>query len=739
MNNTPGFHYITAGTLPANALSYIKRKADDEIYEALKEGNYCYIFNCRQMGKSSTENSVRHRLAQEGWATAYFPVSKGGIENISAEQWYYQMLEYIANGDENDENNYTKERDRCQKYDNLDLAFDFKNWWNKKKDFYSYENLFKKFITEIILNKLPNRKILITFDEIDSILQIKSGFSCNDFFAVIRELYNSRVNNPSLNNIHFCILGVATPRDLSTDKIRTPFNIGNKIELTGFTPEEAEKGVEKKSKGLLTGLQGKVDNPSAVLKEIIRYTGGQPYLTQKLCRIVSKANNLQPNIKQLILKQIINLRDDNLNHIQERIEELKVRSPDSCRLALETYLEILQNPDERIPVNPKQEEINGILKLAGLVVEQTDRGVQYLKVFNWIYKTRYSPFWVRDSLTELNNLPPTWFIKKYQLWDQIKDEFNKLYFLLNCQEHFIISNQKDQYPFNLRQEKYRIESEAKIKEYQFFLTVDDSSNRFRAQKNLTRIIIDCLIVWTNRHQKLIEELIKLVPQYFFYSENAIGGDLENITPSKIDEMIKYYITKSKYRQLINQDRANNLDNETRYCSGIHSIIQQIKDKIKKKENLKERFDLIVTYGQILLNQNTDNRILYSNQNQKHKDLLNIGLIREHVRLNQPSCLQVANPIYEKVFNLEKNDFELYESKFNHSYIEEQLAQINLRNINTVDCNYSQKLGMWLITKENQYLLSQVQASDIINGLEGEQLSPEEHKYLTTSMCVNFEL
>ncbi|MFN6033145.1 MAG: hypothetical protein ACK48B_03645 [Dolichospermum sp.] len=45
--------YKVGGTLPTNSPSYVIRKADTELFSLLKQGEYCYVFNSRQMGNSS--------------------------------------------------------------------------------------------------------------------------------------------------------------------------------------------------------------------------------------------------------------------------------------------------------------------------------------------------------------------------------------------------------------------------------------------------------------------------------------------------------------------------------------------------------------------------------------------------------------------------------------------------------------------------------------------------------------
>jgi len=45
--------YVTGGTLPPSAPSYITRQADTDLYEALKDGQFCYVLNTRQIGRAS--------------------------------------------------------------------------------------------------------------------------------------------------------------------------------------------------------------------------------------------------------------------------------------------------------------------------------------------------------------------------------------------------------------------------------------------------------------------------------------------------------------------------------------------------------------------------------------------------------------------------------------------------------------------------------------------------------------
>ena len=83
MNTYP---YQVGGSLINNAPSYVERQTDIEIYNALKKSEFCYVLNCRQMGKSSLLVRTKHHLEQEGFKCTSIDITNIGSENITASQ-----------------------------------------------------------------------------------------------------------------------------------------------------------------------------------------------------------------------------------------------------------------------------------------------------------------------------------------------------------------------------------------------------------------------------------------------------------------------------------------------------------------------------------------------------------------------------------------------------------------------------------------------------------------------------
>ncbi len=354
--------YVVGGTMRPESQSYVVRDSDEELYQGLLANEFCHVLTSRQMGKSSLMLRTAARLRKAGVGIAVLDLTGIGT-NLTPEQWYSGLLVQLG--------------------DRLDLETQLLDFW--------WANValgpMQRWISALRKIVLPQRtgRLAIFVDEIDAVASL--NFSTDEFFAGIRECYNLRNEDADMNRLTFCLLGVVNPADLIRDTRTTPFNVGRRIELTDFKIAEALR--------LADGLGRSDSENHALLKRIMYWTNGHPYLTQRLCKAVAEdaaqgvPGNIDESIERMFVSKQAQAYDDNLIFVRERL----LRSGADVTALLNLYARVRQR--KRVADDDSQPLVS-ILRLSGIT--RAEDGV--LRVSNRIYERVFNTRWVKQNLPD---------------------------------------------------------------------------------------------------------------------------------------------------------------------------------------------------------------------------------------------------------------------------------------------------------------------------------------------------
>ena len=313
------------------------------------------------MGKSSLMNRTRTLLEERGVRVAAVDMSMlSEPPPATADDWYISVLQKVA-------------RD-------LKLSVDMRGWWQARQEASPNQRLFQFFLEEVARLEAP---VVVFVDEIDSTLKLPYS---DGFFVALRSMYNERARDAAFKRFTFCLLGVATPNELIKDLRTTPYNIGRMVELRDFDPERDDltKLYRVMSEDAPTGER--------LVKEVLRWTGGHPYLTLYVCgELVRRRLTAPDEVERAMTEWFSSLDTLRANPHFEQVLRFMEQRVDDKLSTLDLYRRIWKGRKVADRTTPMHIQ----LKLAGLV-NRDGRG--QLVVRNRIYRQLFTASWAQAAM-----------------------------------------------------------------------------------------------------------------------------------------------------------------------------------------------------------------------------------------------------------------------------------------------------------------------------------------------------
>lgn len=360
------YAYRVSEALPYDSPVYIHRKADDDLLEAVVSGQFCGIVGPRQTGKSSLSIQTKHRLTQMG----YRCITLFATELIDSPQDYHRWDKQLAS----------------IVWDSLHPTSvkPLQQWLQKTNHLLPQQRL-ERLAGDLLANELAKKPTVLFIDAAETLLQIP--YLANDLCDWIWHCQCLRKIYPLYQNLRFVIIGSAA----STKLIQNTALLESLCEIIPQNFELSE------TIPLQQGFSDRITNPEIILASVLRWTHGQPALTQKVCDLLKTTMDevysskwpltpfteaIDQWIDHIVQSRIIANwnRQDDLSHLWNMYYQL-MNSPHQQQIR-SIYHQVLTDQVVELQDSPPQRElING-----GFVVSKNGQ----LKNANEIYRHVFS-------------------------------------------------------------------------------------------------------------------------------------------------------------------------------------------------------------------------------------------------------------------------------------------------------------------------------------------------------------
>jgi len=255
---------------------YVCRPADDLLFDTVVAGNYAHVIAPDRSGKTSLIASTSARLQNNGIKVAILDLAQIGERDGGSDggRWYYSIAYRLLR--------------------QLRLKTDLQTWWQDHSILSNRQRLVE-FYVQVVLRNI-DEQIVVFIDEIQYIADLPFA---EHLLASIRAAHNSRTTEPEFSRLSFVTVGDCDPQSLISDPQLSPFPVSTEIRLSDFIREDLSIFAAE--------LNLSPADAEQALDRIYYWTNGQPYLSQKLARAVSREkieSDIAENVDRLAQLQL---------------------------------------------------------------------------------------------------------------------------------------------------------------------------------------------------------------------------------------------------------------------------------------------------------------------------------------------------------------------------------------------------------------------------------------------------
>ncbi len=359
-----GEFFNVGAPLHAVRPGYIRRAADELLYDTLVAGNYAHVIAPDRTGKTSLIASTSARLQNNGFKVAVLDLDQiserdGGSD---AGRWYYSIAYRL-----------------CRQ---LRIKTDLQTWWQDHSILSNRQRLVE-FYAQIVLKTIQER-IVVFVDEIQYVADLPFA---EHLLASIRAAHNARTTEPEFNRLGFVLVGECDAQSLIRDPNLSPFSVSTEVRLGDFVRSDLQLFAAE--------LNLPPGDAERALDRVYHWTSGQPYLSQKLARAIAREDvdgDLVETIDRLAMHQLGGRAAISSEPHMSHLHRAVMSDKKNYESMLTTYGQICKGI--RITYDPESHRHRQLLAL-GLVVVGQDGD---FRIRNRLYESVFTARWANENL-----------------------------------------------------------------------------------------------------------------------------------------------------------------------------------------------------------------------------------------------------------------------------------------------------------------------------------------------------
>ena len=280
--------YVVGGPLQPDRSCYVERAADAELEAAIRARRLCCVVGARGIGKTSLMHRVVRKLRDSRELAVVVDLVQLGVlaERGSGQGWARAFAERIVR--------------------ELGIKSDLGGWWQASNQ--EEPERLVEFFWRIVLT---NTTVPVTVF-VDGLGAAVEQSFVPELLTVVERCYGRRSAEPDFGRLNFVLVGSVSRRVLAGNERSSPFATAVLIEPADFSAAE--------SYTLALGFEGEPELAQALMDRLHGWTGGHPYLTQKVARGVLRKGGKLEDVERVVREQVLAPgaaeADPFLNHVR---------------------------------------------------------------------------------------------------------------------------------------------------------------------------------------------------------------------------------------------------------------------------------------------------------------------------------------------------------------------------------------------------------------------------------------